>query len=272
MLRRFKKLKLDKHIVWFIDCFKQNMERQSCLRCWVLAEVITLIRQVLHLCFSVTVIQQVWTQHHQMESKALTTLSVLGYGTFLLALNFQMATAFDTLKVIWMIHGDVHHNIMRENHQTGPGLLTIMVCGKLPFKGHPEYELVKAVTHWPKRWTSEALGETWTRLGTNLFGVLEALGAAWTLSAPIQHAKSWGGWLSAIWAIGLGLVVYQRYDHSDWQCASESARCVGGAEYCVHFAFLCTPFRHFLFSCSVTRLLHLVQAQNVNAAVELAAR
>ena len=21
-----------------------------------------------------------------------------------------------------------------------------------------------------------------------------------------------------------------------------------GAEYCVHFAFLCTPFRHFLFS------------------------
>ena len=36
---------------------------------------------------------------------------------------------------------------------------------------------------------------------------------------------------------------------SDWQCASESARCVGGVENYVSFIFLCIPFRHFLFSC-----------------------
>ena len=27
-------------------------------------------------------------------------------------------------------------------------------------------------------------------------------------------------------------------------------RSVGGAEYCVCFVFLCTPFHHFLFSCN----------------------
>ena len=37
-------------------------------------------------------------------------------------------------------------------------------------------------------------------------------------------------------------------------------------------AVLCTLFHHFLFSCSATRLLHLAQAQNVHATVELAAR
>ena len=40
----------------------------------------------------------------------------------------------------------------------------------------------------------------------------------------------------------------------------------------MHFVFLCTLFRHFLFSYSTTCLLHLAQMQNVNAAVELAAR
>ena len=47
----------------------------------------------------------------------------------------------------------------------------------------------------------------------------------------------------------LWLVMCHLYDHSDWRCANESARCVGGAEYCVRFVFLCTLFRHFLFSC-----------------------
>ena len=71
----------------------------------------------------------------------------------------------------------------------------------------------------------------------------------------------------------------QLYDHSDWQCANEWARCVGGAEYCVHFVFLCTLFLRFLFTCfgALARdcegdLLHLMHAQNVHAAVELAAR
>ena len=59
-------------------------------------------------------------------------------------------------------------------------------------------------------------------------GRLEAFGNTWT--ASIQHAKS-------------------ENDHSDWRCASESARYVGGAEYCVCFVFLCTPFCHSLFPC-----------------------
>ena len=60
--------------------------------------------------------------------------------------------------------------------------------------------------------------------------MLEAFRAARTLSAPIQHAKS------------------EEVGFSDWRCASESAWCVGGAEYCVRFVFECTPFRHLLFS------------------------
>ena len=69
----------------------------------------------------------------------------------------------------------------------------------------------------------------------------------------------------------LWLVVCYLYDHSDWRCASESTEFVGGAEYCVHFVFLCTPFHHLLVSCSATSLLHLTQAQNVHTTVELAA-
>ena len=52
---------------------------------------------------------------------------------------------------------------------------------------------VKAGTHWPNRWTSEAFGETRMRSGTNMFGVFSCTGSfrSWqTLSAPIQHAKS----------------------------------------------------------------------------------
>ena len=60
----------------------------------------------------------------------------------------------------------------------------------------------------------------------------------------------------------------QLYNHSDWRCASESVRCVGGAEYCVRLVFS----SHVVVQCSATRLLHLAQAQNVHATVELAAR
>ena len=56
-----------------------------------------------------------------MESKALSTLSLLGFGTFLLTLYFQMGTALEALKGIGVIHADLHlHNVMIENHQTRP--------------------------------------------------------------------------------------------------------------------------------------------------------
>ena len=101
---------------------------------------------------------------------------------------------------------------------------------------------------------------------------LEAFGAARTLSAPIQHAKS----------EEVGYRPSGPWDN-DW-CVScmtiltgdmLATQCVGGGgilEYCAGFVFLRTPFRHFLFSCRATCLLHLAQAQNVHAAVELAAR
>ena len=59
------------------------------------------------------------------------------------------------------------------------------------------------------------------------------------LPSPIYHAKSEevGCWTSE----QLDSLIL-------WLCASESARCVGGAEYCARID-LCTLFRHFLFSC-----------------------
>ena len=63
---------------------------------------------------------------------------------------------------------------------------------------------------------------------------LEAFGAAPTLSAPIQHAKSEavGRLLDSL--IG-GVLANQ---HGVWE---------GRNTVC--FVFLCTPFCHFLFSC-----------------------
>ena len=54
---------------------------------------------------------------------------------------------------------------------------------------------LKVEAHWPNRWTSEVFGETRTRSGTICsvcLVALEASGAVWTASAPIQHAKSKG--------------------------------------------------------------------------------
>ena len=83
---------------------------------------------------------------------------------------------------------------------------------------------LKAGTY-SNRWTSEAFGEARTRSG-----------AARTLSAPIN--------MRSLRRLAVRAILF-----SDWQCASKSARCVGGVEYCVRLAFTCTPFRHFLFSC-----------------------
>ena len=48
---------------------------------------------------------------------------------------------------------------------------------------------VKAGTHWPNHWPSEAFGETRTSSGTNLCGVFSCVGSFWS-HAPIQRAKS----------------------------------------------------------------------------------
>ena len=64
---------------------------------------------------------------------------------------------------------------------------------ELRLKYLPHIHTLKAGTHWPNCWTSEAFGETRMRSGTNMFGVFSCAGSfrGWrTLSAPIQHAKS----------------------------------------------------------------------------------
>ena len=121
-----------------------------------------------------------------------------------------------------------------------------------------EYIYIKPETHRANRWPSEASGETRTSSGTNLFGVFSCVGSFW--KRVEQHLLRFNLWSLRTLAVGrhriLWLVVCSLYDHPDWRCASESARCVGGVEFCVatelcgvRFVFLCTPFRHFLFSC-----------------------
>ena len=39
---------------------------------------------------------------------------------------------------------------------------------------------LKAGTHWPNHWTSEAFGETRTRSGINMFGVFSCVGSFWS--------------------------------------------------------------------------------------------
>ena len=99
---------------------------------------------------------------------------------------------------------------------------------------------LKAETQRPNRWTSEAFWETQTMLGINMFGVFSCVGSFRSRADVVgsnSACKVWGGGQSDVWAIGF----------SDWQCASESVRCVGGAEYCVRIGFL--RFRHSPLSC-----------------------
>ena len=71
---------------------------------------------------------------------------------------------------------------------------------------------LKAGTHWPKRCSSEAFGETRTRSGTNMFGVFSCVGS-FQSSANVAGSDSscevWGGGPWDVWAIGF----------SDWLCA-----------------------------------------------------
>ena len=78
--------------------------------------------------------------------------------------------------------------------------------------------------------------------------MLKAFGSAWTLSDPTEHANLRRRAVGCLSHWILLLVVCQLNGRSDWRCASESARCVGGTEFCVRFVFLCTPFCHSPFS------------------------
>ena len=81
--------------------------------------------------------------------------------------------------------------------------------------------ILKAGTHRPNRWTSEAFGETRMRSETNMFGVFSCV---WSFRSRLDAVCSdsacevWGGGPSDVWAI----------EFSDWRCANESARCVEG--------------------------------------------
>ena len=80
---------------------------------------------------------------------------------------------------------------------------------------------VKAGTHWPNCWTSEAFGGMWTKSGTNLFGVFSCVGSFWNRLDVVcsnSTCEVWEGWLLAIWAIGF----------SDWLCATCMTILIGG--------------------------------------------
>ena len=80
---------------------------------------------------------------------------------------------------------------------------------------------LKAGAHRPNRWTSEAFVETWTRSGTNLFGVFSYVWSFWSFTNVVcsdSTCEVWEGWLSAIWAIGF----------SDWLYASCMTILIGG--------------------------------------------
>ena len=111
---------------------------------------------------------------------------------------------------------------------------------------------VKAGTHWPNRWTSEAFGETRTRSGTNMFGLLSSVGSFRSRVDVVGSnwaCEVWWGEPSDVWAIGF----------SDWLCDSWMAVLIGGVlanhhavwewRNTVCFVFLCTSFHHSPFSC-----------------------
>ena len=80
---------------------------------------------------------------------------------------------------------------------------------------------LKAGTHWPKRCSSEAFGETRTRSGTNMFGVFSCVGSFQSSANVVGSDSScevWGGGPWDVWAIGF----------SDWLCASWMAALIGG--------------------------------------------
>ena len=80
---------------------------------------------------------------------------------------------------------------------------------------------LKAGTHQPNRWMSEAFGETRTRLGTNMFGVFSCVGSFRSRVDVVcsdSTCKIWRGGPSDVWVTGF----------SDCLCASWMAVLIGG--------------------------------------------
>ena len=102
------------------------------------------------------------------------------------------------------------------------------------------YLFLKPETHRPNRWTSEAFGETrefWNKS-------IRCVQLRWKLLEQLRSTcEVWERWLLAVWAIG----------YSDWRCASKSAWCVGGAEYCFSMHSILS-FPVFMFWMPGTRL------------------
>ena len=101
------------------------------------------------------------------------------------------------------------------------------------------------------------VGETWTRSGTNLFGVFSCVESIHSRSDVVwsdSTCKVWGGWLSTVCAIGF----------SDWLCASESERCVTGVEYCSHWfsTHSVLSFLVFMFWSTGMRLAVIMSGQD----------
>ena len=107
---------------------------------------------------------------------------------------------------------------------------------------------LKAGTH---RWMSEAFGETQTRSGTNMFVVFSCVGSFRSRSdvaCSDSACEVWGGWLSAVWAIGF----------SDWRCARESAQCVGRGNTVCALVF----YTWFMFWSTGMRLAVIMSVQD----------
>ena len=119
---------------------------------------------------------------------------------------------------------------LRDRLGTAQGLVTDVGCS---------YSL-KAGTHRPNHWMSEAFGESRTRSGTHMFSVF-----SWVGSCRSHADVVCSDWTCEVWGRGPSDAI----GFSDWRCARESARYVGGAEHCVPIGFLRTPFRHSPFSC-----------------------
>ena len=84
-----------------------------------------------------------------------------------------------------------------------------------------ESRVLKAGTHRPNRWTSEAFGETRTRSVTNVFSVFSCVGSFRSRADVVSSdgaCEVWGGGLSDVWATGF----------SDRLCASWMAVLISG--------------------------------------------
>ena len=79
-----------------------------------------------------------------------------------------------------------------------------------------------------------------------------------TVSALIQRAKSEEVGCQPPEPLDSPIGCVLAVDHSDWRCASESARCVGGLEYCVCLFFYALDFIISCFHVAPPRMCTLL--------------